>query len=121
MIGKGWLTQNLIPKKKVSIAVVGKYVDLKDSYKSLNEALDHAGIVNLAKVDIQMIDAAKITKTNVSKILKSSQAVLVPGGFGSRGIEGMIYACQFARENKLPYFGICLGMQIAIIEFSRNV
>jgi len=111
----------LNPKKKVSIAVVGKYVDLKDSYKSLNEALDHAGIVNLAKVDIQMIDAAKITKANVAKILKSYQAVLVPGGFGTRGIEGMIYACQYARENKLPYFGICLGMQIAIIEFSRNV
>ena len=111
----------LNPKKKVSIAVVGKYVDLKDSYKSLNEALDHAGIINLAKVEINMIDAAKITKANVAKILKSYQAVLVPGGFGSRGIEGMIYACQFARENKLPYFGICLGMQIAIIEFSRNV
>ncbi len=111
----------LNPKKKVSIAVVGKYIDLKDSYKSLNEALDHAGIVNLAKVEINMIDAAKITKANVAKILKSYQAVLVPGGFGSRGIEGMIYACQFARENKLPYFGICLGMQIAIIEFSRNV
>jgi CTP synthase len=111
----------LNPKKKVSIAVVGKYVDLKDSYKSLNEALDHAGIVNLAKVEIHMIDAAKITKANVAKILKSYQAVLVPGGFGSRGIEGMIFACEFARKNKLPYFGICLGMQIAIIEFSRNV
>ena len=111
----------LNPKKKVSIAVVGKYVDLKDSYKSLNEALDHAGIVNLAKVEINMIDAAKITKANVQKILKSYQAVLVPGGFGSRGIEGMIFACQFARENRLPYFGICLGMQIAIIEFSRNI
>tara|TARA_X000000368_G_scaffold326957_1_gene264027 strand:+ start:19 stop:1653 length:1635 start_codon:yes stop_codon:yes gene_type:complete len=111
----------LNPKKKVSIAVVGKYVDLKDSYKSLNEALDHAGIVNLAKVDIHMIDAVKITKANVAKILKSYQAVLVPGGFGSRGIEGMIFACEFARKNKLPYFGICLGMQIAIIEFSRNV
>jgi CTP synthase len=111
----------LNPKKKVSIAVVGKYVDLKDSYKSLNEALDHAGIVNLAKVEIHMIDAAKITKANVAKVLKSYQAVLVPGGFGSRGIEGMIHACQFARENKLPYFGICLGMQIAIIEFARNV
>jgi len=111
----------LNPKKKVSIAVVGKYVDLKDSYKSLNEALDHAGIINLAKVEIHMIDAAKITKANVAKVLKSYQAVLVPGGFGSRGIEGMIHACQFARENKLPYFGICLGMQIAIIEFSRNV
>ena len=111
----------LNPKKKVTIAVVGKYVDLKDSYKSLNEALDHAGIINLAKVEIHMIDAAKITKANVAKALKAYQAVLVPGGFGSRGIEGMIYACQFARENNRPYFGICLGMQIAIIEFSRNV
>ena len=111
----------LNPKKTVSIAVVGKYVDLKDSYKSLNEALDHAGILNLAKVEINMIDAAKITKGNVAKILKSSQAILVPGGFGSRGVEGMIYACEYARKNKLPYFGICLGMQIAIIEFSRNV
>ena len=111
----------LNPKKKVTIAVVGKYVDLKDSYKSLNEALDHAGIVNLAKVEIHMIDAAKITKANVAKALKAYQAVLVPGGFGSRGIEGMIHACQFARENNRPYFGICLGMQIAIIEFSRNV
>jgi CTP synthase len=111
----------LNPKKTVSIAVVGKYVDLKDSYKSLNEALDHAGILNLAKVEINMIDAAKITKGNVAKILKSSQAILVPGGFGTRGIEGMILACAYARQNKLPYFGICLGMQIAIIEFSRNV
>ena len=111
----------LNPKKKVSIAVVGKYIDLKDSYKSLNEALDHAGIINLAEVEINMIDAAKITKANVAKILKSYQAILIPGGFGSRGIEGMINACKYARENKLPYFGICLGMQIAIIEFSRNV
>ena len=111
----------LNPKKKVSIAIVGKYVDLKDSYKSLNEALDHAGIKNLAKVEVNMIDAAKITNGNVSKILKTYQAVLIPGGFGSRGIEGMIIACKYARENKLPYFGICLGMQIAIIEFSRNV
>ena len=111
----------LNPIKKVSIAIVGKYVDLKDSYKSLNEALDHAGIKNLAKVEINMIDAAKITRGNVSKILESCQAVLIPGGFGSRGIEGMITACKYAREKKLPYFGICLGMQIAIIEYSRNV
>ena len=111
----------LNPIKKVSIAIVGKYVDLKDSYKSLNEALDHAGIKNLSKVEINMIDAAKITRRNVSKILESYQAVLIPGGFGSRGIEGMITACKYAREKKLPYFGICLGMQIAIIEYSRNV
>ena len=110
----------LNPKKKVSIAVVGKYVDLKDSYKSLNEALDHAGIVNLAKVEIDMIDASKITKSNVSKVLSQHQAVLIPGGFGSRGVEGMIYACEYARLNKLPYFGICLGMQIAVIEYARN-
>ena len=68
-----------------------------------------------------MIDASKITKSNVSKVLSQHQAVLIPGGFGSRGVEGMIYACEYARLNKLPYFGICLGMQIAIIEFSRNV
>ena len=111
----------LNPIKKVSIAIVGKYVDLKDSYKSLNEALDHAGIKNLAEVEINMIDAAKITRGNVSKILESCQAVLIPGGFGSRGIEGMITACKYAREKKLPYFGICLGMQIAIIEYSRNI
>ena len=113
--------RKLEPSNEVKVSFVGKYVDLKDSYKSLNEALDHAGIKNLAKVDITMIDAAKITKANVSKILKKYQAVLIPGGFGSRGIEGMITACKYARENKLPYFGICLGMQIAIIEFSRNV
>jgi CTP synthase len=83
--------------------------------------LDHAGIINLAKVTIDLIDASKITKSNVSKVLKKHQAVLIPGGFGSRGVEGMIYACEYARLNKLPYFGICLGMQIAIIEFSRNV
>ena len=79
------------------------------------------GSRNLAKVEINMIDAAKITKVNVSKILKTYQAILIPGGFGSRGIEGMITACKYARENKIPYFGICLGMQIAIIEFSRNI
>jgi len=111
----------LNPKKKVLISVVGKYTDLKDSYKSLNEALDHAGIINRTKVDINLMDASKINKSNVSKMLKGSHAVLVPGGFGSRGIEGMILACEHARKNNLPYFGICLGMQIAIIEFSRNV
>ena len=111
----------LNPKKEVNIAIVGKYVELKDSYKSLNEALDHAGIINKAKVNLTFIDAAKINKSNVKKNLSFADAVLVPGGFGERGIEGMIVACQFARESNIPYFGICLGMQIAVIEFARNI
>ena len=111
----------LNPKKEANIAIVGKYVELKDSYKSLNEALDHAGIINKAKVNLTFIDAAKINKSNVKKKLSFADAVLVPGGFGERGIEGMIVACQFARESNIPYFGICLGMQIAVIEFARNI
>ena len=111
----------LNPKKEANIAIVGKYVELKDSYKSLNEALDHAGIINKAKVNLTFIDAAKINKSNVTKNLCFADAVLVPGGFGERGIEGMIVACQFARESNIPYFGICLGMQIAVIEFARNI
>ena len=111
----------LNPKKEVNIAIVGKYVELKDSYKSLNEALDHAGIINKAKVNLTFIDAAKINKSNVKKNLSFADAVLVPGGFGERGIEGMIVACKFARESNIPYFGICLGMQIAVIEFARNI
>ncbi len=111
----------LNPKKEVNIAIVGKYVELKDSYKSLNEALDHAGIINKAKVNLTFVDAAKIKKSNVKKNLSFTDAVLVPGGFGERGIEGMIVACQFARESNIPYFGICLGMQVAVIEFARNI
>ena len=111
----------LNPKNEANIAIVGKYVELKDSYKSLNEALDHAGIINKAKVNLTFIDAAKINKSNVKKNLSFADAVLVPGGFGERGIEGMIIACQFARESNIPYFGICLGMQIAVIEFARNI
>ena len=111
----------LNPKKEANIAIVGKYVELKDSYKSLHEALDHAGIINKAKVNLTFIDAAKINKSNVKKNLSFADAVLVPGGFGERGIEGMIIACQFARESNIPYFGICLGMQIAVIEFARNI
>ena len=111
----------LNPKKEANIAIVGKYVELKDSYKSLNEALDHAGIINKAKVNLTFVDAAKINKSNVKKNLSFADAVLVPGGFGERGIEGMIVACQFARESNIPYFGICLGMQIAVIEFARNI
>lgn len=108
------------PKGDVNIAMVGKYVDLSDSYKSLNEALRHAGMKNHVKVKIDYIDSETITPDTVSQLAKFD-AVLVPGGFGKRGIEGKINAARFARENKVPYLGICLGMQVATIEFARNV
>ena len=108
------------PKKEVNIAMVGKYVDLSDSYKSLNEALRHAGMKNHAKVVIDYIDSETITADNVSRLAKYD-GILVPGGFGVRGVEGKICAARFARENKTPYLGICLGMQVATIEFARHV
>jgi len=111
----------LHPVKEVNVSFVGKYTELKDSYKSINEALEHAGIQNKAKVNINFVEAEKITPKNVKRILKQSDAVLVPGGFGERGVEGMITACKYARENNVPYLGICLGMQVAIIEYARNV
>ena len=107
-------------KKSIKIAMIGKYVDLVDSYKSLNEALYHAGIINNRLVDIIYLDSEKLTKTNINLLAKMN-GILVPGGFGNRGIEGKILAAQFARINKIPYFGICLGMQISVIEFARNV
>ena len=108
------------PAREVSIAMVGKYVDLSDSYKSLNEALRHAGIANHARVKIGYIDSETITPSNVCQ-LEQYDGVLVPGGFGKRGVEGKIMAARFARENRIPYLGICLGMQVATIEFARNV
>jgi CTP synthase len=108
------------PAGDVSIAMVGKYVDLSDSYKSLNEALRHAGMKNHVKVKISYIDSETITPDTVQQLAKFD-AVLVPGGFGKRGIEGKICAARFARENKVPYLGICLGMQVATIEFARHV
>tara|TARA_Y100000992_G_scaffold289473_1_gene244064 strand:+ start:152 stop:1777 length:1626 start_codon:yes stop_codon:yes gene_type:complete len=111
----------LLPEKEVNVAFVGKYTELKDSYKSINEALEHAGIKNKTKVNINFVEAENLTIKNVNKILKNTDAVLVPGGFGERGIEGMILACKFSRENNIPYLGICLGMQVAIIEYARNV
>ena len=111
----------LLPEREVNVSFVGKYTELKDSYKSINEALEHAGIKNKAKVNINFVQAEDLTSRNVRKILKKADAVLVPGGFGQRGVEGMILACQFARENNIPYLGICLGMQVAIIEYARNV
>jgi CTP synthase len=108
------------PAGEVSIAMVGKYVDLSDSYKSLNEAIRHAGMKNQARVKVEYIDSESITPENVSQLAKFD-AVLVPGGFGKRGVEGKICAARFARENKVPYLGICLGMQVATIEFARHV
>ena len=109
------------PPYEVCIGIVGKYVNLTDSYKSLNEALVHGGIANNCRVKLKFIDAEKIEEEGVHPYLDDINAILVPGGFGSRGIEGMITAAQYARENHIPYFGICLGMQMAVVEFARNV
>ncbi len=114
---------NIIKKrdKTVKIAIVGKYTKLCDAYLSIIEALSHAGYEYGTKVEIMWTDSEKITKENVGDVLKAAQGILIPGGFGERGIEGMIVAAQYARENNIPYFGICLGMHIASIEFARNV
>ncbi len=108
------------PEHEINLAMVGKYVDLTDSYKSLSEALTHAGIHTRTKVKIHYLDSEQIEKDGVAA-LANMDAILVPGGFGKRGTEGKIAAVKFARENKIPYLGICLGMQIATIEFARNV
>jgi CTP synthase len=108
------------PQHEVDVAFVGKYVDLQDSYKSLNEALRHAGIHTGAKINIHYLDSEEIEKTGIAA-LEKMDAILVPGGFGKRGTEGKIAAIRYARENAIPYLGICLGMQLATIEFARNV
>ena len=107
------------PKETVRIAVVGKYMDLKESYKSLMEALVHGGIANEARVELDCIEAEKIEESG-TKMLDQADGILVPGGFGDRGSEGKITAARYARENRIPYFGICLGMQMAVVEFARN-
>jgi CTP synthase len=110
----------LYPKKKVTIVVVGKYVELQDAYKSIYEALRHAGIANDARVYIRRINSERFVKKKTWEQLRRADGILVPGGFGNRGIEGKIKAIQYARENKIPFLGICLGMQCAVIEFARN-
>lgn len=105
----------------VTVGIVGKYVELKEAYKSLHEALIHAGIANKVKVRLKYINAEEVTKENVEEILHGCDSILVPGGFGYRGVEGMIEAIRYARENKIPFFGICLGMQCSVIEYARNV
>ena len=109
------------PQKEVKIHVVGKYISLPDAYKSIYEALVHGGIANNARVNIVKLDSEELEKGGFEKKLNGAQGILVPGGFGDRGIEGKIRAVQYARENKIPFFGICLGMQVASIEFSRHV
>ncbi len=109
------------PRKEVHIAMVGKYVNLRESYKSLNEALFHGGVENSARVVIDFINSEEVCGSALKDRLKKVNGVLVPGGFGSRGIPGKIEAIKYARENKIPFLGICLGMQLAVIEFARNV
>jgi CTP synthase len=109
------------PPHEVCIGIVGKYVNLTDSYKSLNEALVHGGIANSCRVQLKFIDSEKLETEEVHPHLDNVDAILVPGGFGNRGIEGMIIAVRYARENRIPYFGICLGMQMAVVEYARNV
>lgn len=108
------------PRGEVSIAIVGKYVDLTESYKSLNEALTHGGISNHTKVNLKFVDSTTLTEKNLEEHL-DTDGILVPGGFGSRGIEGKVLAVRYAREKKIPFFGICLGMHMAVIEFARHV
>lgn len=108
------------PEHEVTVGMVGKYVDLTESYKSLNESLTHAGVHNNARVKIRYIDSVVLESGSVSS-LQGLDAILVPGGFGDRGIEGKILAIKYARENKIPYLGICLGMQLAVIEFARHI
>jgi len=107
--------------KSVQIAVVGKYTDLKESYKSLNEALYHGGVANDCKVELKYVDSDNVNESNIDQMLADVDGILVPGGFGSRGIPGKILTAYFARTKKVPFFGICLGMHVAVIEFSRNV
>ena len=112
---------NNIPEKEVKIAIVGKYVRLEDSYLSVAESLRHAGFENNVKVSIKYIDSETITSENAKEKLKDLDGIIVPGGFGNRGIEGKIQTIKYARENKIPFLGICLGMQMAVVEFARDV
>ncbi len=109
------------PRDKVRIAIVGKYVNLKDSYKSLHEALIHGGLANDLKVELLYVSSDELTRENYGEILQEADGILVPGGFGIRGIEGKLLAIEYARTKGVPFFGICLGMQLAVIEFARNV
>ncbi len=118
---KEFLTKLKNPTKEVSIGLIGKYVELKDSYKSISEAFIHAGATNECRVNVKWIHSESLTKGNIKEQLAGLDGILVAPGFGSRGISGKIEAVRYARENKLPFFGICLGMQCAVIEYARHV
>jgi CTP synthase len=109
------------PLYEVRIAIVGKYIDLTESYKSLNEALSHGGVAHNARVTLEYVDSENVEKDGGEALLEGVDGILVPGGFGNRGVAGKIKAIRYARENKIPYFGICFGMQLAVVEFARNV
>ena len=117
------LIQNIKKQKeeKVKIALVGKYTKLEDSYLSVIESIRHAGYANLVETEVELVDSEKITSENVEEILNKYDGVIVPGGFGNRGINGMIETIRYVRENKVPFLGICLGMQMTVIEFAKNV
>jgi CTP synthase len=117
----GIVQRLLNPKHEVTIGVVGKYIELQDAYKSVYESITHAGIASNSKVNIRRIDAEDLEKKGGMALLRGLDGILVPGGFGDRGTEGKIAAARYARENKIPYFGLCLGLQIAVIEIARNV
>jgi CTP synthase len=109
------------PAHRIQIAVVGKYTELQDAYKSIYEALKHGGIANDTAIEIKKVDSGTLVDNNPNEVLKDADGILIPGGFGDRGLEGKIKAVQYARENRVPFFGVCLGMQCAVIEFARNV
>ena len=109
------------PKGEVSVALVGKYTQLHDAYISVVESLKHGGIANGVSVNIKWVDSEKVTAENVEEFLGDVSGIIVPGGFGDRGIEGMIQSIRYAREKKVPFLGLCLGMQLTIVEFTRDV
>jgi CTP synthase len=109
------------PRKQLKVAVVGKYIDLQDAYKSIYESLTHAGAANDCGVEILKLDSEDFENQNPAKFLGAVAGIIVPGGFGDRGVEGKIVACRYAREQRIPYLGLCLGMQVATIEFARDV
>jgi CTP synthase len=118
---EAFLKKHKNPKKEIQLALVGKYVELPDAYKSISEAFIHSGAANETKVSVKMIHSEKLEQENIEEVLQGVHGILVAPGFGHRGIEGKIMAVKYARENNIPFLGICLGMQCAVIEFARNV
>jgi CTP synthase len=121
---KNWtnfLTKLQNPKFEINVGLIGKYVELKDSYKSISESIIHAGVANETRVNVKWIHSEKLNRENIQEELEGLDGILVAPGFGSRGIEGKIEAIKYVREHKIPFFGICLGMQCAVIEYARNV